>query len=336
MPHSQSIVRPSRYWRVIAAAVACCLAGQPGASAQPPTLHIVVVEGEDAVNIVRQKTAVAPIVEVRDRNDQPVAGALVQFAIRSGRASFGGARTVAVTTNAAGRAAASGFTPSGTGALQITATASFEGQTAAVVTIAQTTVATAAAAGGGAGAAGSAAGSGAGGGISATTIAIVGAAVGGGAYAVNRVVNGGASGTAFSGPFSGILTEGPPSRSCTRDERHAGTIVMHLDVSSSGTVTGTADTDATYTSLSTTGSGCAAGVGNTSASYGDDDIPVTGTSSKLGFNFSRAGVPGVTITFTFTGTLTGDQIVGTYTENWLELQSGFGGAQSFPVTLTKQ
>ena len=35
-------------------------------------LKIVVISGEDAVNIIQQKTAVAPVVEVRDRNDLPV------------------------------------------------------------------------------------------------------------------------------------------------------------------------------------------------------------------------------------------------------------------------
>ncbi len=105
---------------------------------QASGLRIVVVEGEDAVNIVQQKTAVAPVVEVRDRNDQPVAGVLVRFAIRSGRATFGGARTLSVTTNAAGRAVAAGLTPTGSGALQIGASAAFQGQTTAI-TIAQTT-----------------------------------------------------------------------------------------------------------------------------------------------------------------------------------------------------
>ncbi|MEQ1870251.1 MAG: PEGA domain-containing protein, partial [Vicinamibacterales bacterium] len=120
-------------------------------------LTIVVVEGEDAVNIIQQRTAVAPVVEVRDRNNQPVPGALVRFAIRNGRATFSGARTLSVTTNAAGRAIATGLTPTSSGALQIGATASFGGQTAAV-TIAQTNVLTAAqaagvaSAGGGAGA----------------------------------------------------------------------------------------------------------------------------------------------------------------------------------------
>ena len=70
---------------------------------QSPRLRILVIEGEGAVNIIQQKTAVAPVVEVRDRNDQPVAGATVNFVVRSGRAAFDGARTLSVTTNAAGR-----------------------------------------------------------------------------------------------------------------------------------------------------------------------------------------------------------------------------------------
>jgi hypothetical protein len=45
-------------------------------TAQGKGLKIVVVEGEDAVNIIQQRTAVSPIVEVRDDNDLPVAGAL--------------------------------------------------------------------------------------------------------------------------------------------------------------------------------------------------------------------------------------------------------------------
>src|SRR5262249_54121212 len=85
--------------------------------------------------------AVAPVVEVRDHNDQPMAGVLVRFAIRNGHATFNGARNLSVVTNAAGRAAATGLVPTGNGALQIGATAAFQGQTAAV-TIAQTNVMT--------------------------------------------------------------------------------------------------------------------------------------------------------------------------------------------------
>ena len=167
-------------------------------NAQAIGLKIVVIKGEDAVNIIQQKTAVAPVVEVRDRNDQPVAGAVVNFVIRNGRATFGGARTLTVTTNAAGRAVATGLTPTGSGALQIGASAAFQGQTAAA-TIAQTNVMTMAQAagaatasgagssGGGAGAGGGAAG-GSGGGLSATTAGVVaGGAVAGTIVAVREL-----------------------------------------------------------------------------------------------------------------------------------------------------
>src|SRR4051812_17503162 len=68
-------------------------------------LHIVVIEGEGAVNIIQQKTAVAPIIEVRDRNNVPIAGAVVRFTIEGGKqAAFsGGSQTLTITTNAAGR-----------------------------------------------------------------------------------------------------------------------------------------------------------------------------------------------------------------------------------------
>jgi hypothetical protein len=164
----------------------------PSTANQSGTLRIFVIEGEDAVNIVQQKTAVAPVVEVRDRNDQPVAGAIVRFAIRQGRGTFAGARTLSVTTNAAGRAVAAGLTPTGSGALQIGATATFQGQTA-IATITQTNVMTAAQAaaassGGASGSAGGggAAGGGGGGGLSGTTLGVVGGAVAGGALVATK------------------------------------------------------------------------------------------------------------------------------------------------------
>ncbi len=39
------------------------------------------IEGEEGVNIIQQKSAVQPVVEVRDQNDLPVAGASVVFLI---------------------------------------------------------------------------------------------------------------------------------------------------------------------------------------------------------------------------------------------------------------
>src|SRR5689334_848272 len=165
-----------------------------------PALKIVVIEGEDAVNIIQQKTAVAPIIEVRDRNNLPVSGASVTFAVTGPGASFaGGAPTITVVTNAAGQATAAGLTPTAAGAIHVSATATFEGQTA-IATITQSNVMTAAEAvsttagatsgtGGGSGA-GAGAG-GAGGGLTGTTIGIIGAAVGGGALVAAKAAGGG-------------------------------------------------------------------------------------------------------------------------------------------------
>lgn len=117
--------------------------GPQSASNQADGLRIVVIEGEDAVNIIQQKTAVRPIVEVRDRNNLPVAGATVQFTLGgSGGASFaGGAQTITVTTNAAGRAAITELNPIGNGPLQIRVDATYQGQSAST-TINQTNFAT--------------------------------------------------------------------------------------------------------------------------------------------------------------------------------------------------
>ena len=223
---------------------------------QTDALRIVVIEGEDAVNIVQQKSAVAPVIEVRDRNNQPVAGAIVRFAIQQGRGTFAGARTLSVTTNAAGRAVAAGLTPTGSGALQIGASATFQGQTA-VATITQTNVMTAAqaaaAAGGGTSgtpASGGAAGGGGVGGVSGTTLGVVGGAVAGGALVAANALGGAEESsevrTVYRGSFalqsvhnSTTLTNGVVTGHCTNqgvaitgditvslDERGAGDIEM--------------------------------------------------------------------------------------------------------------
>lgn len=117
---------------VLAVAVGFVGLSADAAIAQGSALRIVVIAGEDAVNVIQQKTAVAPVVEVRDRNDLPVAGATVVFAVNGQGATFGGSTTLSVVTNAAGRATANGLTPSAAGTLRMTATASFNGQTATV------------------------------------------------------------------------------------------------------------------------------------------------------------------------------------------------------------
>jgi hypothetical protein len=220
-------------------------------AAQVAGLKIVVVEGEGAVNIIQQKTAVAPVIEVRDRNDQPVAGAVVRFAIQKGRASFNGARTLTATTNALGRATATGLTPIGNGTLQIGASAAFQGQTAAI-TIAQTNVLTAAqastVAAGGSGTAGG------GGGLSHVAIAAIAGGAGAGvagALIASKESSGSSGGTAprtFAGPFSGqnivtaTTTSSAGSNTCASTQAINGTLTLQLEQRADGTVTGSGST----------------------------------------------------------------------------------------------
>jgi len=126
--------------------------------ATKPVLNIVVIEGEGAINNIRQRTAREPIVEVQDENRRPVAGALVLFALpRSGPGGTfpNGATTLSVTTDQQGRAVARGLQPNrNSGQYNITVTASYAGATV-TATIAQVNAVVAAgAAGGGAAAAG--------------------------------------------------------------------------------------------------------------------------------------------------------------------------------------
>jgi hypothetical protein len=183
---------------LIASSVLVSAQQKPAAS----NLRIVVIAGEGAVNIIQQKTAVAPIVEIRDRNNLPVAGATVTFSVSGSGATFGTGSTLTVVTNAAGQATAAGLTPTAAGALQVNVSAAFQGQLASAA-ITQTNFATAQAAaaasaggGGGGAAGGGAAGAAGGGGIGTTTLVIAGAAVAGGAVAAQQagLIGGGADG----------------------------------------------------------------------------------------------------------------------------------------------
>lgn len=169
--------------RSMLAGLALSLAGIFASAQAPAGLRIVVLEGENAVNIIQQKTAVRALVEVRDRNNLPVSGATVTFAV-AGQGGVTGATTVTVTTNAIGQAALTGVTPATTGSVQISVTAAFK-ELAATATITQTNVATAAAA---ASATGGASGSAAGGGGSGTAAATSGAAAAGGGLGTGAVV----------------------------------------------------------------------------------------------------------------------------------------------------
>jgi len=333
-------------------------------AAQATDLKIVVVEGEDAVNIIQQKTAVAPVVEVRDRNDQPVAGAVVRFAIQGGRASFKGVRVLSVTTDVAGRAVASGLTPTASGALQISASAAFQGQTAAAVTIAQTNVMTAAqaaavssagssggaasgtgagaGAGGGSGGgatAGAGAGAGGGGGLSATTIGIIGGAAAGGAVVATKVI--GKQGPTYIGLFSGRMAEVFPT--CTRNHSADGQVTIELDDPSASALSGSGRVEGTFVGI---GSTCPNDPFATRTGTFNDVSNLSGPPSGLTFRIDHSNPvndpPGATYrnSFTFNGALSGTEITGTLTSVGSTTLIGGGVIglirEVYPVTLRMQ
>lgn len=117
-------------------------------AAPAPALRIVILEGEDVSNNIKERTAREPIVQVEDENHKPVAGAAVLFTVstESGHASasfLNGAKIFSGQTDANGQIHAQGFHPNGhTGQLHINVSAS-KGQLSAHTTIAQTNVAAA-------------------------------------------------------------------------------------------------------------------------------------------------------------------------------------------------
>src|SRR4029079_3776359 len=115
----------------VVAVIALMVFGGAIGSGQSSALRIVVIGGEDGVNIVGKGTAVAPVVEVRDRNDLPLSGASVLFLLGGNNAKFAGnAARLAVTTDQSGRATATGLQAIGKGAVRIEIQASYQGQTA--------------------------------------------------------------------------------------------------------------------------------------------------------------------------------------------------------------
>ena len=290
-------------------------------SSQANSFRIAVIEGEGSVNVIQQKTATNPIVEVRDRNNLPVPGATVTFTIGGHSASFaGGAQTMTVATDAAGRAAALGLNPIGSGSFQIQVAASYQGQTAAA-TIAQSNMATAAAAGGG---------------ISAMTIGIVGAAVGGGAIVATQVVgkNGNEGGpTTYTGTFSGqmVLTlngnSGVGPYTCTSTRAVTGTLKLELE-DQGGTLHGRFEAKADQPEIARTGI-CEGAVGGQPqwASNGD----VSATAANLTFSQTTdtsAGGNRGSQTVAFSGTLSGGVVSGTLSYD-STLTGAAGGGSGF-------
>jgi hypothetical protein len=304
-----------------------------------PALKIVVIEGEGGVNIIQQKTAVRPLIEVRDRNNLPVSGALVTFTIGGGNsAAFaGGAQTLTVTTDATGQAAASGLNAIRSGPFQIQVQAAYQGQVAnasiSLTNYATAAAAAAASAAAGAGtASGAAAGAaGAGGGLSATTIGVVGAAVAGGAVVATQVAGksdedsgkdtGNVTGNVttaqsfdgYDGTLSGqfqvasLFTPAVgPVNACTYVRSITGTIRIEL---SSGNATGRAALDLKTPDLSVTGN-CFLSTSTGGILLLSQNTPVSGGPSALTFSGTvRDGTE--TVTATFQGSLSGNTITGT-------------------------
>src|SRR5690349_9121177 len=133
------------------------MASLPVRAQQPAAgkLNIVVVEGEGAINNIRQRTTREPIVQVEDENHRPIAGAAVVFTLPDQGASGvfpNGSRTLTAMTDNQGRAVARGLRPNTVqGQMDIRVNASYQGRTGSA-TIRQTNaVAGAAAAGAAAG-----------------------------------------------------------------------------------------------------------------------------------------------------------------------------------------
>jgi hypothetical protein len=99
-----------------------------------PQYKLVIVRGENAQNNIKKGRATRPVVEVRDRNNNPVAGVAVTFLLPGNGPSgtfVGGGQTATVTTNAQGQAAAS-FTPNSVpGKFNVNVSASVNGQSIA-------------------------------------------------------------------------------------------------------------------------------------------------------------------------------------------------------------
>jgi len=73
-----------------------------------PKFQLVVVRGDDAQNNIKKGRATKAVVEVRDRNNKPVAGVAVLFALPDsgpGGTFVSGSTTTSVTTDNAGQAA---------------------------------------------------------------------------------------------------------------------------------------------------------------------------------------------------------------------------------------
>lgn len=116
-------------WRKIAFIwIVVFAAGLPMAAADADGLNLRIVEGQGSINNVRTRSARAPVVELRDDQNKPVAGASVTFQtpFAGPGAVFGSERVLVTQTDSEGRAIGRGLVPNGvTGPFEIHVTAAF-------------------------------------------------------------------------------------------------------------------------------------------------------------------------------------------------------------------
>lgn len=186
---------------VIAAALMTqALWGQAATAA--PKLKIVILEGQGAVNNIKQRQAREPVVQVTDENDRPVGGALVTFAMPQsgpGAVFSNGSNTLTVTADANGFATGSGMNINTVkGDFLINVSASHEGETASAV-IAQSNV---------------------GGGLSTASIALIAGAIAAGTVVAIVVAGGGNDDN--QAPVGGGVTTISPGGGTVSSRRSGG------------------------------------------------------------------------------------------------------------------
>jgi hypothetical protein len=152
----RNCLKMSTISRALAVLLSCLIAAPlpaqtPVTTTAPTQINILILEGEGAINNVRQRVTREAMVQVEDENHKPVAAAAVTFFLPGDGASgvfSNGSRSITVLTDEQGKAAVRGIRMNKVqGKLQIRVEASFKGLTNSAL-IKQTNALGAAVAGG--------------------------------------------------------------------------------------------------------------------------------------------------------------------------------------------
>ena len=101
-------------------------------AAAQPRLHINILKGDGGVNVLGSDTAVQPVVEVGDRNNEPLADVPVTFTAPNDGPSatfINGSRSITLMTDSAGEVILLGMKPVNAGRFQIAVSASVKQET---------------------------------------------------------------------------------------------------------------------------------------------------------------------------------------------------------------